>query len=70
MMTNPERLPATEEVPEADLAEQRIAVDASDDDRLDPTVLANAGDTDANPADVIDQAISVPLPEEDYDADR
>lgn len=63
MMTNPD-------VPEADLAEQRIPADASDDDGLDPALLENADDTDANPADLIDQAISVPLPDDDYDADR
>ncbi len=63
-MTNPD-------VPEADLAEQRIPADASDDDDgLDPALLENADDTDANPADLIDQAISVPLPDDDYDADR
>ncbi|WP_409434881.1 hypothetical protein [Mycobacterium sp. SMC-14] len=62
-MTNPD-------VPEADLAEQRIPADASDDDGLDPALLENADDTDANPADLIDQAISVPLPDDDYDADR
>ncbi|MGB3522860.1 MAG: hypothetical protein WBA50_15405 [Mycobacterium sp.] len=63
MMTNPD-------VPEADLAEQRIPADASDDDGLDPALLENAEDTDANPADLIDQAISVPLPDDGYDADR
>ncbi|WP_373693037.1 hypothetical protein [[Mycobacterium] holstebronense] len=62
-MTNPD-------VPEADLAEQQIPADGSDDDGLDPAVLENADDTDANPADLIDQAISVPLPDDDYDADR
>ncbi|UVO13061.1 hypothetical protein NM962_02615 [Mycobacterium sp. SVM_VP21] len=69
-MTNPERLPATEDVPEADLAEQRIPTDASDDDALDLAALENATDTDANPADLIDQAISVPLPDDDYHTDR
>ncbi len=69
-MTNPERLPATEDVPEADLAEQRIPADESDDEGLDPTVLQNADDTEANPAELIDQAISAPLPDDDYDADR
>lgn len=58
------------DVPEADLAEQRIPADASDNDGLDTAVLENADNTDANPADLIDQAISVPLPDDDYDADR
>ncbi|OBG31492.1 MULTISPECIES: hypothetical protein [Mycolicibacter] len=69
-MTNPERLPATEAVSEADLAEQRIPADESADDGLDPAALENADATEANPADLIDQAISVPLPDDDYDGDR
>jgi len=69
-MTNSERLPATEDVPEADLAEQQIPVDESAADGLDPAVLESADEIEANPADLFDQAISVPLPDDDYDADR
>lgn len=63
-MTNPEELPP--EVPDADLAEQRIPAHL-DEDGLDPARLENADDIDADPADLIDQAISVPLPSDDYD---
>lgn len=66
-MTNAEGLPPTADVPEADLAEQWLAVDATDEDGLDPARLESIDEIDANPADVIDQAISVPLPDEDYD---
>ncbi|ORW93123.1 hypothetical protein [Mycolicibacter terrae] len=66
-MTNAEGLPPTEDVPEADLAEQWIAADATDDEGLNPAHLENIDEIEANPADVIDQAISVPLPDEDYD---
>lgn len=70
-MTNADGLPPADDVPEADLAEQRIAADATDEDEeLNPADLANADETDANPADLIDQAISAPLPYDDYDADR
>lgn len=66
-MTNAEGLPPTEDVPEADLAEQRIVADATAaDGGLNPAQLENADDIDANPADLIDQAISVPLPDDDY----
>ncbi|KLO29685.1 hypothetical protein ABW16_08670 [Mycolicibacter heraklionensis] len=65
-MTNPDGLPSTEAVPEADLAEQWIGAD-DDDEGLDPAAVENIAEVDANPADVIDQAISVPLPEDDYE---
>jgi len=61
----------TDGVPEADLAEQRITADATDDEQLlDLDRLANADDAEANLADLIDQAISVPLPTDDYDSAR
>jgi hypothetical protein len=66
-MTNAEGLPPTADVPEADLAEQSLATDATEDEGLDLARLENIDEVDANPADVIDQAISVPLPDEDYD---
>jgi len=66
-MTNAEGLPPTADVPEADLAEQWLATDATEDEGLDLARLENIDEVDANPADVIDQAISVPLPDEDYD---
>jgi hypothetical protein len=66
-MTNAEDVPLTEDKPEADVAEQQIPVDPTlDEAGLDPTQLANRGDAEANLADVIDQAISVPLSDDDH----
>lgn len=71
MMTDAEGLPPAGEVPEADFAEQRITADPThESEGLDPADLENAHETDANLADVIDQAISVPLPHDDYDIDQ
>jgi hypothetical protein len=62
-MTGAERVPLADDIPEADLAEQQIPVDVSaDEEGLDPTASA----TDADPADLIDQAISVAMPADDY----
>jgi hypothetical protein len=67
MMTNAERLPSTEDVPEADLAEQRTAADPTDEDAgPNSGYPENTDDIDANPADVIDQSIDAPLPTDDY----
>jgi len=65
-MTSAEGIAATDDIPEADLAEQQIPIDVSADEEPDPTQLTNASAMDANPADLIDQAISVPLPADDY----
>ena len=57
--------------PQGDLAERQIPVDVSaDEDGLDPTPLTSASAMDADPADLIDQAISVPLPADDYQIDQ
>ena len=59
-----------DDVPAADVAEQRQPVDDSAEDAgLDPEHVANLRQLDANPSDVIDQAIIVPLPD-DRDADE
>ena len=61
--------PLADDVPAADAAEQRQPVDDSADDAgLDPEQVANLRQLDANPSDVIDQAIIVPLPDDDRDA--
>ena len=61
--------PLADDVPTADAAEQRQPVDDSAEDAgLDPEQAANLRRLDANPSDVIDQAIIVPLPD-DRDAD-
>ena len=56
----------THEAPEADAMEQRLVVDPDDDTGLDTNYVGALADQDANAADVIDQAIVVPLPEDDY----
>ena len=65
-MTNAEDVPLTEDKPEADVAEQQIPVDLTVDEAgLDPTHIANRSDAEANLADLIDQAISVPVSDGD-----
>lgn len=59
-----------DDVPSADAAEQRQPLDDSAEDAgLDPEHVANLRQRDANPSDVIDQAIIVPLPDDDRDVD-
>jgi DNA-binding transcriptional MerR regulator len=66
IMTNAEDVPLTEDKPDADVAEQQIPVDVTVDEAgLDPTHIANRSDAEANLADLIDQAISVPLSDDD-----
>ncbi|OBF96266.1 hypothetical protein A5790_06200 [Mycobacterium sp. 852002-51152_SCH6134967] len=68
-MTNAEDVPLPEDKPEADVAEQQIPVDPTVDEAgLDPTHIANRSDAEANLADLIDQAISVPVPDDDHPA--
>jgi hypothetical protein len=45
--------------------EQRRVVDFDDEAGLDASYVADLADRDANPADLIDQAIVVPIPEDD-----
>ncbi len=49
-MTQPEGLPAPDAVSEADLADQLIPADASDDEGLDPAVLDRVGKVEASTA--------------------
>jgi len=59
-----------DDVPVADAAEQRQSADDSAEDAgLDPRCVADLLQRDANPSDVIDQAIIVPLPDDDPDTD-
>ncbi|HEY9303478.1 MAG TPA: hypothetical protein VIO95_04215 [Mycobacterium sp.] len=55
-----------DEAPEADAMEQRLVVDAEEHTGLDANHVDALSDRDADVADVIDQAIVVPLPEDDY----
>jgi hypothetical protein len=62
--------PLADDVPAADAAEQRQPVDDSAENAgLDPEHVANVLQRDVNAPDVIDQAIIVPLPDDDRDAD-
>ena len=62
--------PLADEVPAADAAEQRQPVDVrADDEGLDPRWVADLLLRDANCFDLIDQAIIVPLPDDDRDDD-
>ena len=66
-MTNAADLPLTEIKPEADVAEQQIPADPTlDDTGLDRTHITNRSDAEANLADLIDQAIIVPLSDDDH----
>jgi hypothetical protein len=70
-MTNcPDDSPLADDIPAADAAEQRQpAADSAEDAGLDPRCVADLLQRDANPSDVIDQAIIVPLPDDDPDTD-
>jgi hypothetical protein len=62
--------PLADDVPGADAAEQRQPADVGAGNAgLDTSYLANLLQRDANPSDVIDQAIIVPLPDDDRDVD-
>jgi hypothetical protein len=69
-MTNPDGL-AFGEAPEADVAEQRIPVVADDDDTWrDAARITAARDWDGSEADLVEQALDVPMSEDDADFDR
>jgi hypothetical protein len=70
MTINPEDPSLAAEVPVADAVEQRqpAALDVEDAE-LDAEHVANRLQTDANVVDVIDQAIAVPLPDDQRDSD-
>jgi len=58
--------PLADDIPAADAAEQhQPADDSAEDAGLDPREVANLLQRDANPSDVIDQAIIVPMPDDD-----
>jgi hypothetical protein len=59
-----------DDVPAADAVEQHQLADVSVEDAgLDTGYLANLVQRDANPSDVIDQAIIVPMPDDDRELD-
>jgi hypothetical protein len=62
--------PVADDVPAADAVEQQQRAEVrAEDAGLDPDYVANLVQRDANPSDVIDQAIIVPLPDDDRDVD-
>lgn len=65
-MKDVENIVLPDEAPEADAMEQRLVIDADDETGLDATQFDALSDRDANEADVIDQAIVVPVPEDDH----
>ena len=69
-MINPEDHPLATEVPVADAVEQhQPAVLDVDNAGLDPEYVADRLQADADTFDVIDQAITVPLPDDELDGD-
>ena len=62
--------PLADDIPPADAVEQHQPADVSAEDAgLDPRYLVDLLQRDANPADVIDQAIIVPIPDDDRGLD-
>jgi hypothetical protein len=66
MMTNPATGQMPGDEPEADVAEQQRSVADTEDPTLDVGYIADRSDSEANPADVIEQAIEVPLPDDEH----
>ncbi|MGV0836422.1 hypothetical protein [Mycolicibacterium thermoresistibile] len=60
-----------DEKPETDVADQEIPVtdDGEEDTWSEAARIAQRRDWDANEADLIEQAIAAPLPEDDADAE-
>jgi hypothetical protein len=70
-MTDPDGGAFSDDTPEADVVEQLIPVDVSDEDTdtwRDADRVTTARDWDANEADLIEQAI--PVPDDDFEFDR
>ena len=68
MTINPDDKPLADEVPIADAVEQQQPAALGDEDAgLDPDHVAKRLERDANIVDVIDQAIAVPLPDDQRD---
>lgn len=71
MTNNPEDNPLPDEVPVADAVEQQQPAALADEEGtgFDPEYVTNRLLADANTSDVIDQAIAVPLPDDEGDDD-
>ena len=67
-MTNPGDSDFGDHAPEADVVEQLIPIDVSDEDTWrDAARVASARDWQASEADLIDQAIAVPDDDSEFD---
>jgi hypothetical protein len=67
-MTDPEGAAFEDDAPEADVVEQHIPVDVSDEDKWrDAARITGPPDREASEADLIDQAIAVPDDESGFD---
>ena len=67
-MTNPGDSDFGDDAPEADVVEQLIPIDVSDEDTWrDAARVASARDWQASEADLIDQAIAVPDDDSEFD---
>ena len=60
-MTNP----AGDPVPEAYAVEQQTPVDSADEPGLDVDYLQDRSEAEADPADLAEQAVDVPMPDDD-----
>jgi hypothetical protein len=67
-MTNPDGGGFGDDAPEADVVEQLIPIDVSDEDTWrDAARVAGLRDWQASEADLIDQAIAVPDDDSEFD---
>lgn len=66
-MTWTEEFLRDDEKPDADAAEQQQDVHLDDGAGLNSSYLVGARERDASEADLIDQAIAVPLPDVEYE---
>jgi hypothetical protein len=67
-MTNPDGSEFGDDAPEADVAEQLIPIEVSDDDTWrDAARVTSARNWEASEADLIDQAIAVPDDDSEFD---
>jgi hypothetical protein len=67
-MTRPDGRAYGDDTPEADVVEQLIPIDVSDEDTWQEAAhVTTARDWDASEADLIDQAIPVPVDDLEFD---
>lgn len=71
-VSTPDEPVFSDDAPEADVVEQRIPVDADDEDEggLDAARVSVSREWEASEADLIEQSIAVPLTDDDPDFDR